>query len=80
MERARTEFSKVLGSHYVVQDYIPHGQLAVPMVQGDHVDWRTEYFILGAYVIGGECVAIEAKTKGKLPVTMNVSAARRGVE
>lgn len=57
------EFEKLYGSGYVVQEYVPHGRTGARVYKPKNVelDWGYHNYILGAYVIDGQCEAIEAK-------------------
>jgi hypothetical protein len=77
--RASAIFEDLWNKGYVVQEYVPHGRALVPIHTGSEVVWKYEYYILGAYVIEGHCVAIEAKTSATLPVNMKTGARRTAV-
>lgn len=64
-------FAAMWDKGYVVQERVPHGVIEIPLCENDIRPQRL-YFILGAYLVDGKCVAIDAKLKAKIPVTMNI--------
>jgi hypothetical protein len=77
-ERRRT-FRNLLSKGYIVQEIVPHGRTIAPVLNQHKVDWKPQNFILGAYVIGGRCVAVEAKWSATTPISMNSGASRTAV-
>lgn len=62
--KTRKQFEDALkdkDSGYIVQKKKPHGRALMPIVSHGKVRWRYMYYVLGAYVIDGQCIAIEAK-------------------
>ena len=45
--------------------------LKMVIVKDNNLTWKSFNFILGAYVVGGECTGIEAKVSKNIPITMN---------
>ena len=78
-ERPQSAFEDLWDQGYIAQEYVPHGRALMPVFDHGKVKWEYHYFILGAYVIGGKCVAIEAKTSRSLPINMTNSALRTAV-
>ncbi len=78
-ERPQSAFEDLWNQGYIAQEYVPHGRALMPIFDHGKVKWEYHYFILGAYVIGGKCVAIEAKTSRSLPINMTNSALRTAV-
>ena len=66
---------------YIVQRQQDHGVVKIPVVENPQfgVAWQRYPFILGAYVIDGKCVAIEAKTHDRIPINVNQGAQRTAV-
>jgi len=78
-ERPRSLFEDAWGKGYVSQEYIPHGRALMPIYEGNKIVWEYQYYILGAYVINGKCVAIEAKISPEFPINMKQGASRTSV-
>ena len=78
-ERPQSAFEDLWNQGYIAQEYVPHGRALMPVFDHGKVKWEYHYFILGAYVIGGKCVAIEAKTSRSLPINMTNRALRTAV-
>jgi hypothetical protein len=79
IERPKFSFKELLDKGYIVQKLIPHGNAEVPETKNNNLVWLSKYFILGAYVIDGKCVGIEAKLNDKPPISMNKEASRTSV-
>lgn len=73
------KFQEKWNKGYIVQEYIPHGKQLVPIYQEGKVKWEYHYYVIGAYVINGKCVAIEAKTSPTLPINMTKGSYRTAV-
>jgi hypothetical protein len=65
------EFEKLFNKQYVIQEKINHGRAKVPIVSNSSNDWQSWNFILGAYLVKGKCIGLEAKFAAKPPITMN---------
>ena len=84
-EPDRVKFRKAWSSQdrgYVAQRKEEHGSLDVPVVDEQRhreITWKRHQYILGAYVIDGKCVAIEAKTDEKPPINVGQGALRTPV-
>jgi hypothetical protein len=78
-ERPRAAFESCWGRGYVLQEFVPHGRAKVPLIRGQDVGWEYHNVVFGAYVINGQCVAIEAKTSPSLPINMARGAYRTAV-
>ena len=62
--KMRQQFLEAIVDQYkgfIVQEKMPHGRTLMPIVRHGKVQWRYFYYIFGAYVINGKCIAIEAK-------------------
>jgi hypothetical protein len=57
---------------YVVQRVVPHGRVVAPIVRGGGVRRESQNFMLGAYVIGGKCRAVEAKLSRLARIGMDI--------
>jgi hypothetical protein len=67
----------LLKRNYIAQEFAPHGLAKFPVVDGFSVPkWIQKHFILGAYIINGKCIAIEAKV-GSIPITINSTGCYR---
>ncbi len=64
-------FLKQINNGYILQKKLEHGKSLIPIKTKNGLDWHNWSFILGAYVINGKCVALEAKFAEKPPITMN---------
>lgn len=66
------DFKEKWNDSYIIQEFIPHGRTLIPVAlhESRRISWEHHYYILGAYVINGRCVAIEAKTQATLPISM----------
>ncbi|MFS4456675.1 gamma-glutamylcyclotransferase family protein [Maribacter sp. 2304DJ31-5] len=64
----RNEFLKLLNKNYIVQEKLNHGRSIIPI---NTTEWENWNFIIGAYVVNGKCVGLEAKFAEKPPITMN---------
>jgi glutathionylspermidine synthase len=78
-ERPKAAFEDLWNKGYIAQEYVPHGRALMPRFRHGKVDWEYHFYILGAYVIDGKCVAIEAKTSSTLPINMTKKALRTAV-
>ncbi|MEP1487481.1 MAG: gamma-glutamylcyclotransferase family protein [Algibacter sp.] len=70
----KSSFLKQMNKGYIVQEKLEHGKSLVPIKTKDKTNWLNWSYIIGAYVINGKCVAIEAKFAEKPPITMNYDA------
>ena len=66
---------------YIAQQLQEHGNVKIPVVEDPQVGvtWQRYQFILGAYVVDGKCIAIEAKTHHSIPINVNTGAQRTAV-
>ena len=66
---------------FIAQEHQAHGLNNVLLRDNpaEGVTWDRYPFILGAYVIDGECVAIEAKTDSSIPININQGGRRTAV-
>jgi hypothetical protein len=79
VSRPDLEFDDAWNKGYICQEYIPHGREIIPVCRNTEIVQQYHFFNLGAYVIDGKCVAIEAKTSPKLPIGMAQGAYRTAV-
>ena len=79
IERPVSIFESKWNGGYIAQEYIPHGRALMPVYREGSVKWEHHHYILGAYVINGKCVAIEAKSSPSLPINMKQGAYRTAV-
>ncbi len=61
---------------WIVQRRYHHGMLHIPFIAGRAVQRRNLHFIVGAFVVDGDCVALEAKAAVEPPISMNKGASR----
>ena len=79
------EFQRAWSSQdrsHIAQRREEHGLLDVPVVDEQRhreITWRRYPYTLGAYVIDGKCVAIEAKVAEEAPINVNQGALRTPV-
>jgi glutathionylspermidine synthase len=78
-ERPQSVFEDLWNEGYIAQEYVPHGRALIPIYDNGKIKWEYHYYIVGAYVIDGKCVAIEAKTSNVLPINMANKAVRTAV-
>ena len=78
LEMAADRFRDLLGGGHIVQRYVQHGRVEVPRISRQRVEWNSRNVLVGAYVVDGQCKALEAKASATIPVTMNVVAGHRG--
>lgn len=71
----RHEFQQLFNKQYIIQEKINHGKAKIPLVSKLLKDWHSWNFILGAYLVKGKCVGLEAKFAAKPPITMNYDRA-----
>jgi hypothetical protein len=64
-------FDEEFNKKWILQKKIDHGRFIIPIKINKETYWRNWSFIVGAYVINGKCVALEAKFAEKPPITMN---------
>ena len=66
---------------FVAQQHQAHGVMNIPIVDPLQLDvtWNRYPFILGAYVIDGKCVAVEAKADKNIPINVNQGGRRTAV-
>ena len=66
---------------YIAQRHQDHGMASVPMFDNRQrgTVWNRYPFILGAYVIDGRCVAVEAKVDRDIPINVNQGGRRTAV-
>jgi uncharacterized circularly permuted ATP-grasp superfamily protein len=69
-EMATDKFREKWKKDYVVQERLQHGVTEIPLLKGNILHWIPHFFIIGAYVIGGKCIALEAKVSMVEPITM----------
>lgn len=78
-DRPSASFESLWNDGYILQEYVPHGRTLVARSKEGSIRWEYHHFILGAYVIDGRCVAIEAKTSVAIPISMAKQALRTSV-
>lgn len=64
----RDEFIKLFNEKYIVQEKLNHGRSIIPNPENIWENWN---YIIGAYVVNGHCIGLEAKFAEKAPITMN---------
>ena len=66
---------------YIAQRHQDHGMASIPLVDNRQhgTVWSRYPFILGAYVIDGRCVAVEAKIDRDIPINVNRGGRRTAV-
>ena len=66
---------------YIAQRHQDHGMASIPLVDNRQhgTVWSRYPFILGAYVIDGRCVAVEAKVDRDIPINVNRGGRRTAV-
>ncbi len=79
LKDASAVFEDRWNKDYIAQEYVPHGRSPMAVERGSEISWEQHHFILGAYVIGGQCVGIEAKTSPSLPINMSQGGFRTAV-
>gem|GEM_PF-7073448 len=55
----------------IAQRRYPHGKIFAPIFTDGRVQFRNMPFIVGAYVVDGKCLALEAKAAPAPPISMN---------
>ena len=61
----------IKSGNYIAQKFVPHGIGDFPVIDGhSKIKWIHTNFIIGAYVIDGKCVAMEAKVV-EPPISIN---------
>lgn len=80
-DQASTEFRKRFNNGWILQQLVPLALTPVAKFKdgSKNVEWESRHYILGAYVIGGKCVAIEAKTSLDTRINMTRKALRTSV-
>jgi glutathionylspermidine synthase len=71
-----SEYTERWNRGYIAQEYVPHGRAMMPVCEHGGIKWKPHYYILGAYVVSGKCVAVEAKSSPSLPINMKKGAYR----
>ena len=79
IDRPKGTFRSRIAGENIVQEIVRHGSVTVPIVKQGDVYWERLSMILGAYVIDGECVGIEAKVSESLPISIRQGALRTAV-
>ena len=66
---------------FIAQRHQDHGMASVPIFENRNSGtvWHRYPFILGAYVIDGKCVGIEAKVSSRIPINVGLEAKRTAV-
>lgn len=78
-EKSYDSFYNRLDKGYIIQEFLPHNLVRIATWNDGEVSWDNKYFILGAYVVNGKCIGIEAKVSHELPINMNTGGARTSV-
>ena len=79
LKDARAIFEDRWNKGYIAQEYVPHGRSLTAVERGSEISWEQHRFILGAYVIGGRCIGVDAKTSPSLPINMSQGGFRTAV-
>ena len=66
---------------YIAQQYQEHGMASIPHFENRQQGtvWNRYPFILGAYVIDGKCVGVEAKVDREIPINVGRGGRRTAV-
>jgi hypothetical protein len=79
IETPERKFEDLLDKGFIVQERVNHGSAQMPASMDGKLRWARNYFILGAYVIAGRSVAVEAKVQADVPISMTEGANRTAV-
>lgn len=64
----RKKFNNLINKDYIIQKKVNHGRSIIPT---NNFEWENWNFIIGAYVVDGKCVGLEAKFAEGIPITMS---------